>query len=132
MGEYKLLNIKSQTYYFFDVMMDIRNFQSKLLKIDKTPYKHIDMYFIGYITMKKFNDCEHIHNVNPLYLIINSTTRYFKEKNGEKYLILDSAEKYEEVFLEFYQKLKQLMVEKNNSIRKIMLELELIQMMTYL
>ena len=47
---------------------------------------------------KKFNDCEHIHSVNPLYLIIHSVTGYFKEKNGEKYLILDLIEKYEEVF----------------------------------
>ena len=57
MGEYKQLNIKSQTYYFFDDMIDIKNFQSNLLKIDKKPYKDIDIYFIGYITMKKFNDC---------------------------------------------------------------------------
>ena len=33
-----------------------------------------------------------------MYLIIYSITWYFKEKYGEKYLILDSAEKYEEVF----------------------------------
>ena len=36
--------------------------------------------------------------MNPLYLIIQSATGYFEEKNGEKYLILDSTEKYEEVF----------------------------------
>ena len=65
-------------------MIDIKIFQSNLLKIDKKPYKDNDIYFIGYITMKKFNDCEHIHSVNPLYLIINSATGYFKEKNGEK------------------------------------------------
>ena len=80
MGEYKQLNIKSQTYYFFDDMIDIRHFQSNLLKIDKMPYKEIDMYYIGYIPMKKFNDCEHSHSVNPLSLIINSATGYFKEK----------------------------------------------------
>ena len=33
-----------------------------------------------------------------MYLIINSATGYFKEKSGEKYLILDFTEKYEEVF----------------------------------
>ena len=77
-------------------MIDIRNFQSKLLKIDKKPYK--DIYYIGYITMKKFNDYEHIHSVNPLYLIIHSATGYFKEKNGEKYLIIDLTQKCEEAF----------------------------------
>ena len=33
-----------------------------------------------------------------MYLIIHSATGHFKEKNGEKYLIIDSTEKYEEVF----------------------------------
>ena len=79
-------------------MIDIRNFQSNLLKIDKKPYKDNDIYYIGYITIKKFGDCENIHSVNPLYLIIHSAIGYFKEKNGEKYLILDSIDKYEEVF----------------------------------
>ena len=36
--------------------------------------------------------------MNPLYLIIHCATGYFKEKYDEKYLILDSTEKYEEVF----------------------------------
>ena len=48
--------------------------------------------------LKKISDCKNIYSVNPLYLIIHSTTGYFKEKNGEKYLILDLIEKYEEVF----------------------------------
>ena len=98
MGNVKELNIKSETYYFFDDMMIIRNFHSNFLKTDKKPYKNIDVYYIGYITIKKFGYCENIHSVNPLYLIIHSARGYFKEKNGEKHLILDSTEKYEEVF----------------------------------
>ena len=106
MGQDKQLNIKRQTHYFFDDMTDIRNFQSNWLKIDKKPYKYIDIYYIGYVTKKKFSDCEHIHSVNPLYLIIHSGTGYFKEKNDEKYLILDSTEKYEEVFSEIKSEIK--------------------------
>ena len=80
-------------------MIDIKNFQSNLLKIDKKPYKDFDIYYIGYITIKKFGDFEkNIHSVNPLYLMIPSATGYFKEQNDEKYLILDAIEKYEEVF----------------------------------
>ena len=33
-----------------------------------------------------------------LHLIIHFATGYFKENNGEKYLIFDPTEKYEEVF----------------------------------
>ena len=80
MGEAKEINIKNQTYYFFDDMIDIKTFHSSLLKIDKTSHKDIDIYYSGYITIKKFSDCENIQSVNPLYLIVHSATGYFKEK----------------------------------------------------
>ena len=96
-GKSQRINLKNQTYYFFNDINNIKNFQSNLLKIDKKPYKDFDNY-IGYITIKKIGDCENIRSVNPLYLIIHSAIGYFKEKNGEKYLILDPIEKYEEVF----------------------------------
>ena len=80
MGEIKEIHIKNQTYYFFDDMIDIKIFHSSLLKIDKKSHKDIDIYYIGYITIKKFSDCENIHSVNPLYLIIHFATGYFKEK----------------------------------------------------
>ena len=83
MGQVKEINIKNQTYYFFDDMIDIRNFHSNLLKIDKKPYEDIDIYYIGYITIKKFSNCENIHCVNPFYLKIHSATGHFKVKNSE-------------------------------------------------
>ena len=53
MGETKELNIKNRTYYFLDDIIGIRKFHSNLLKIDKKPYKDINIYNIGYITIKK-------------------------------------------------------------------------------
>ena len=55
-----------------------------LLKIDKKLYKNIDIYYIGYITIKKTDDCESIYSVNPLYLHINQESGYIEEKNGNK------------------------------------------------
>ena len=78
MEETKELNIKNQTYYFIDDITDIRNSHSNLLKIDKKPYKDVDIYYIGYIKIKKFGDCKNIHCVNPLYLIFYSATGHFK------------------------------------------------------
>ena len=97
MEKVKELNIKNRTHYYFNDIIDIKDFQSNLLNIDQKHYKDIDIYYIGYITIKKFGDCENIHSVNPLYLLIYSATWYFKEKNGGKYLVIDSTEKYEEV-----------------------------------
>ena len=85
MEQVKELNIKNQTYYFFDDIIDIRNFLSNLSKIYKKSHKDIDIYYIDYITIKKFSDCKNIHSVNPLYLIFHSATVHFKEKNGEEY-----------------------------------------------
>ena len=55
MGNIKGMNIKSRTYYFFDDMINIKNFDSNLLKIDTKSYKHIGIYYIGYVTTKILN-----------------------------------------------------------------------------
>ena len=80
MGEVKESDIKNQRYYFFDDMVDIKNCHSNLLKTDKKSHKDIDIYCIGYVTINKFNDCENIHSVNPLYLIIHYFTEHLKKK----------------------------------------------------
>ena len=43
MGQDKELNIKNRIYYYFNDIIDIKDFQSKLLKIDKKQYKDIDI-----------------------------------------------------------------------------------------
>ena len=63
-----------------------------MLKIDKKSYKNINIYYIGYITIKKIDDYESIYSVNPLYLRIGHASGYIEEKNGNKYLILDSVD----------------------------------------
>ena len=56
--------------------------------------------------IKKFSDYENIRCVNPLYLIIHSATDHFNEKYGEKYLIIDSTEEYEDVWFGIKSKIK--------------------------
>ena len=58
----------------------MKNFHLKLFIIDQKSHKEIDIYNIRNIMIKKFYDCENIHSVNPLYLIIHSATGPFKEK----------------------------------------------------
>ena len=85
MGKVKELNIKNRTYYYFDDIIDIRKFESNLLKIDKKSHRDFDIYYIGHLTIKKFSDCngdcsyENIRSVNPLCLIIHSATGYLKK-----------------------------------------------------
>ena len=130
MGQVKKINIRNKGHCFFDDMIGIKNSHSNLLKIDKKSHEDIGIYYISYITIKKFSDCENIHSVYPLYLIIHSATEYFKERTVKNNLIRQTNT--EKFFLELYQKLKDLMIEKNCFMKKIMQKLQLIQKMIYL
>ena len=67
----------------FTTTIDLKNFDARLLKIDKTSYKSIDIYYIEYITIKKIYDSE--SSVNPLYFRINHhASGYIEENNGKK------------------------------------------------
>ena len=88
MGLVKQIDIKNRTYYFYNDMINIKKFDSNLLKIDKKSYKDIAIYNIGYITIKKIDDCENIKSVNPLYLLIAHANGYIEEKGVNKYLVL--------------------------------------------
>ena len=94
------INNKNRTYYFFDDMINIKNFDPNLLKIDKTSYKNIGIYYIGCTTMKD-SDYVKMNSVNPLYLITDEGDGYFKENNGNKYLVLDSTDKNKELLKKY-------------------------------
>ena len=70
-------------------MINLKNFESNLLNVNKKHYKSIDIYYTGYMTIKKIDDCENIYSVNPLHLLVNHASRYIEEQNGNKYLIFD-------------------------------------------
>ena len=75
----KQIEIKNRTYYFYNDIINLKHFESKLLKIDKKHYKIIDIYYIEYFTIKKIDDCENIYSVNPLYLHVSHAIGYIKE-----------------------------------------------------
>ena len=78
-------------------MVNIKIFDQNLLKIDKKSYKNIDIYYVGYITIKNISDYENIHSVNPLYIIIGKADGYIEEKNGNNYLVFASTDKKKDV-----------------------------------
>ena len=58
MGKVKQLEIKNRTYYFYNDITSLQDFESNLIKIDKKHYKGVNIYYIGCITIKKIDDCE--------------------------------------------------------------------------
>ena len=72
-----------------------------MLKIDEKSYKNIDIYYIGYITIKKIDDYESIYSVNPLYLRIDHANGYIEEKGVNKYLVFDSTDENKELLKKY-------------------------------
>ena len=101
MGTVKQINIKNRTYYFYNYIIDIANFDAKLLKIDKKSYKDIGISNIGYITKKKIDDCININSVNPLYLGITHVNGYIEDKGIDKYLAFDWTDENKEVLKKY-------------------------------
>ena len=136
MGKVKQINIKNRTYYFYNDQINLKDFDARLLKVDKKDYNEIDIYYIGYVTVKKIANCNNINSVNPLYLMINKTIGHFEEKNENKYLVLDDVNENKEVSKNMKKfgkvlkkKLKRLMVAKKLNMGKIFKKLGLSLMM---
>ena len=99
----KNIDIKNRTYYFFNDIINIKNFDPNNIKIDEKSYKDILIYYIGCVMIKGSKYVK-INSVNPLYLIIKKVNGYFEEINVNKYLTLVSTnegkkkiKKYEEL-----------------------------------
>ena len=54
MGNIKQMNIKNCAFYFFNDMINMKDFDPNLLKIEKNSYKDIGIYNIGYIKIKNW------------------------------------------------------------------------------
>ena len=99
-------------------MINIKNFDPNLLKVEKKSYKNIDIYYISYITMKD-SDYIKINSINSLYLIINEVDGYLEDMNGYKYLTLVSTERNKEVltkYTELWDGIKNSMEKINNKL----------------
>ena len=106
---------KNRAYYFYNDIIDIKTFDSNLLKLYKKSYKDLDIYNIGYVTIKKTGYGYDINSVNPLYLRIDNVNGYIEEINEDKYLIFDDTyenkellKRYGDVFNEIMGKIREI------------------------
>ena len=100
-GEFKEIKIKNRTYYSYNNIIDLKNFDARFLKINKKDYKEIDIYYIAYVTFKKIANCKNINSVNLFYLMINEMIGHFEERNENKYLVLDDVDENKEVSIKY-------------------------------
>ena len=95
MGITKQMNIKNRTYYFYNHLINTKDFDPKLLKLDKKTSLDIDIYYIGYVTKKGEYK---INSVNPLYLLVHRIGGFIE---GDKYLNIASTDRNSEVLKKY-------------------------------
>ena len=96
----KDIDIKNHTYYFFDDIINIKNFDPNEIKIDAKSYKNILIYFIGHVTIKCSKYIK-IKSVNSFYLTISKENGYFEGINKNKYLILVLTNESKEIIKKY-------------------------------
>ena len=86
-----------------------------MLNLDKKSYKDLDIYNIGYVTIKEIGSGYDINSVNPLYLRIGNASGYIEEINEDKYLVFDVRDenkellkRYDDVFNGLIDKIKKI------------------------
>ena len=92
------LNIKNRTYYFYYDLINVKDFDPSLLKLDKKSLMDISIYYIGYVTKKpEYN----INSLNPLYLLTSELDGFIEEKEGSKYLNISLKFNNNDVLVKF-------------------------------
>ena len=64
----KDIDIGTRTYYFFNDITNIENFDPNIFKKDENSYKSILIYYFQHVTIKD-SKCIKIYSVTPFYLI---------------------------------------------------------------
>ena len=89
----KEINIKNRTYYFYNDIIDLNEFNESKIKVDKKDFNDIDIYYLGYEYKKKVTECNVIRSVNPLYLRIEYISGQFeKGKDDAWYLVISDKD----------------------------------------
>ena len=57
MGKTKEINIKNRTYYCYNDIIDLDEFNESKIKVDNKYFNDIDTYYLGYEYKKKITEC---------------------------------------------------------------------------
>ena len=112
MGTTKEINIKNRTYYFYNDIINLDDFDESKIKVDKKDFNDIGIYYLGYEHKKKISECNVINSVNPLYLrIININGQFKKGKDDSWYLVISDKDVYEKL-VDIFESIKNKITEK--------------------
>ena len=106
-------NIKNRTYYIYNDIINLDEFNESRIRVDKKDVNDIDIYYHGYEHKKKISECNVINSVNPLYLkIINMNGRFKKAKDDAWYLVISDKDDVYEKLIDIFESIKNKIAEK--------------------
>ena len=109
----KQINIKNRTYYFYNDVIDLDEFDGSKIKVDKKDFNDIDVYYLGYEHKKKISECNVINSVNPLYLrTVDMKGQFGKGKDDAWCLIISSDDNVFKKLADIFESIKNKITEK--------------------
>ena len=115
----KSLKIKKQSYYYWNDIIFIDDFDIKYFKITNRESRiGIDIYYIGYVVNKLEHD---MNSVKPLYLSVKSLLASVEKIDGssDRYLIIDKSNIEVINFLILYKNILKIILDKIDGFDKI-------------
>ena len=107
------INIKNRTYYFYNDIINLDEFDESKIKFDKKDFNGIDIYYLGYVHKKKISECNMINSVNPLYLrIVDIKGQFEKGKDDAWYLAISNKDDVYKKLVDILQSMKNKIIEK--------------------
>ena len=107
MGATKEINIKNRTYYYYNDIIDLDEFDKSKIKVDKKDFNDIDIYYLGYEYKKKITEYNVIRSVNPLYLrIVDIKGQFKKGKDDAWYLIISDKDDVYKKLVDIFESIK--------------------------
>ena len=109
----KEVTIKTRTYYFYNDIINLDEFDESKIKIDKKDFNDIDIYYLGYEHKKKISKCNVINSINPLCLrIIIMNGHFEKGKDDAWYLAISDIDDVYKKLVNILESIKNKITEK--------------------
>ena len=113
MGTTKEINIKNRTYYYYNDIIDLDEFDEGKIKVDKIDFNGINIYYLAYEYKKKITECNIIRSVNPLYLrIVDIRGQFEKAKDDAWYLVISDKDDVYKKLVDIFESIKNKIIEK--------------------
>ena len=107
------INIKNRTYYYYNDIIDLDEFNESKIKVDKKDFNDIDIYYLAYEHKKKIRECNVIRSVNPLYLrIVDMKGQFEKGKDDAWYLVISDKDDVYKKLVDTFKSIKNKIAEK--------------------